>query len=358
MSNKVRKNLIFTGLTILIVLIISVIYLTSKEDNFKSKDNNLAFTEETKVFQNDINNLSAWVVYWDLNCDKEIKNLDKKLKNISYFAVNFNSNNELIMPEKLINYYNETKSSNYNKYITIVNDKINSDGSSLLKDTNLLKALLSNSDLRSKHIEEIINLAGKYNFDGIEIDYEQIKNDMKLWDDYILFINELYQRAEKEGLKLRVLLEPSIPFDKLSFDEGPTYVMMCYNLHGGFSKPGEKANPKFIMDLIEKMRKVPGKKDFAIATGGFNWASNGKTTSVSEIEANCILKEYGAKVKRDNESQCLFFNYKDEENIEHEIWYADSITLKSWMKVIMEKGYDISIWRLGGNLLSYKSNDI
>ena len=77
------------------------------------------------------------------------------------------------------------------------------------------------------------------------------------------------------------------------------------------------------------MSKVPGKKDFAIATGGFNWASKGKTTSISETEAKALLKEYGTKVKRDDESQCLYFNYKDKDNIKHELWYADKTTLKS-----------------------------
>jgi len=352
MRDNARKKLIFTGLIILIALILSVIFIkvNSKEDNLKSEDNNVILEKDTKIFGENISDLSAWVAYWDLNSDNEIRVLDKELKNICYFAANFNSNNELVMPEKLTNYYNETKGYDYNKYITIVNDKINSDGSSLLKDKDLLKDLIGNSDSRSSHIEELINLAVKYGFDGIEIDYERIKNDMKLWDNYILFINELYQKAEKAGLKIRVVLEANTPFDKLSFNEGPTYVMMCYNLHGGFSEPGGKANPKFIGELIEKMSKVPGKKDFAIATGGFNWASKGKTTSVSEAEANELLKEYNAKAQRDDESQCLFFNYKDKGNIEHEVWYADKITLKSWMKVIVEKGYDTSIWRLGGNL--------
>lgn len=347
MSNNVRKSLIFTGL---VILLISVIFITvsSKEANSKSKD--VALNKDTKIFDKNINNFSAWVVYWDLNSDKEIKTLDKKLKDISYFAANFNSNNELRMPEELINYYNKTKDYKYNKYMTVVNDKVNDDGSYSLKDTNLLKSILSNPDLRSKHIGEIINLAAKYGFDGIEIDYEQIKNDMKLWDNYILFINELYQKAENKGLKLRVVLETNTPFDKLSFPEGPTYVLMCYNLHGGFSEPGGKADPEFIRNSIEKMSKVPGKKDFAIATGGFNWASNGKTTSVTEAEASNLLKTYNVKAERDNKSQCLFFNYKDENNIKHEVWYADKVTLESWMKVITEKGYDISIWRLGGNL--------
>lgn len=350
MSSNMRKGLIFISALVLLVVLIPVIYITVSSKEVNSKNKSVVVNKDTKIFDEGINTLSAWVVYWDLTSDKEIKSLNRKLINISYFAADFDSNNKLVMPEQLISYYNKTKNYHYNKYITIVNDKINSDGSYLLKDKKLLEAVLSNPDTRSSHIEDIINLAVKYNFNGIEIDYEQIKDNMELWHNYILFINELYQKAENKGLKLRVVLETNTPFDKLNFIEGPTYVLMCYNLHGGFSEPGGKADPEFIRNSIESMSKVPGKKDFAIATGGFNWASNGKTTSVTEVEANSLLKKYKAKAERDPESQCLFFNYKDENNIKHEIWYADKVTLKSWMKVITEAGYDISIWRLGGNL--------
>lgn len=349
MNKMTRKTLI---LTVTIMLILSAIYmrLGPKPDNPNKQDNIISLNQKEKISGENTKDLSAWVAYWDLNCDKDITALDNELKNLSYFAVNYTSNNELVMPDKLIDYYNETKNYKYNKYITIVNDKINSDGSSSLKDIKLLKALLSDTNERSRHIEEIIRLAEKYNFNGIEIDYEKIRNDMKLWDEYILFINDLYHKAKKEGLELRVILEPNAPIEKLNFEEGPTYVMMCYNLHGDFSEPGSKANPEFIKSLIKKMVNVPGKKDFAIATGGFNWAANGKTTSISEIEADGILKKYKAEAERDDESQSLFFKYKDENNIEHEIWYADKVTLKFWIKIITEGGYGVSIWRLGGNL--------
>lgn len=60
---------------------------------------------------------------------------------------------------------------------------------------------------------------------------------------------------------------------------------MCYNLHGNVSEPGGKATPEFIKNSIEEMSKVPENKDFAIATGGFDWQTNGKTTAVTEAEA-------------------------------------------------------------------------
>ena len=100
------------------------------------------------------------MAYWDLNADREIKILDKELKSISYFAASFNSNNKLVMPEELASYYNKTKSYDYSKFITIVNDKINIDGSASLKDTDLLKALLSNGDLVNQEEKQILNLLG------------------------------------------------------------------------------------------------------------------------------------------------------------------------------------------------------
>lgn len=358
MASVGGKKIVF-GLVVLIVLA-AVIYKISSTKEAASSGPGLikpstestksAGEKESKVFEESMNGISAWVAYWDVKADEEIQVLGKELKNLSYFAASFDSNNNLVMPKEIIDYYNQTKNGNYNNFITIVNDKKKADGTFSLKDTNLLKDLLSSAEARSRHAEEIVSLAVKYGFDGIDVDYEQIKKDLKLWQDYILFIGELYEKAEKQGLKVRVILEPNTPFDKLSLTEGPTYVMMCYNLHGGFSKPGEKANREFIKDLIEKMSKVPGEKDFAIATGGFDWKSDGKTEAVSEIEAKELLKKYGLKAQRDANSQSLFFKYKDEKNSQHEVWYADKETLKSWMRVISEKGYDISLWRLSGNI--------
>lgn len=350
---KRAKN---TWIIITLTLIISMfLYGCSKEKNplgnsSKVQVGETATIEDKKIFDENIDNLSAWITYWDLDVQGEIKSLDKQLKEVSYFAAYFDSNNELIMPQQLVDYYNRTKDEDYTKYLTIVNDKINSDGTSSLKDKDLLKTLLTDSTLRSKHVKDIISLASQYGFNGIEIDYEQIKDDMGLWNNYLLFIKDLYDECDGSGLKLRVIFEPNVPFDDLEFIEGPTYVMMCYNLHGGFSEPGEKANPQFIKELMDKMERVPGSKSFAIATGGFNWASDGKVTSLSEVEAKDLVKEYSAKEERDIKSKCIVFKYTDEDGIEHEVWYADKNTLNSWMQVIKEKGYGISLWRLGGNV--------
>ncbi len=278
---KYKRKFILIGIVILLVGAIFLKNTLNKDSTIKSP--NIISQEKNNDIFPDIDNLTSWIVYWDLNVDNEINILNKKLSSISYisyFAVNFNQNNDLIVPEKLEIYYDKTKSYNYEKYITIVNDIVNDDGTSLLKDKEILNILLSDELSRENQINDIIDL---------------------------------------------VVLEVNTPIDKLNFTEGPTYVMMCYNLHGSFSEAGEKSNQDFIKELMDKMKEVPGEKSFAIPTGGFDWPDNGSTKSVSEAEAKQILIENKIEAKRDDKSQYLYFNYTDKENIKHEVWYADQV---------------------------------
>ncbi|MDU5109139.1 MAG: glycosyl hydrolase family 18 protein [Clostridium sp.] len=322
-------------------------------DDMNSVDNGGSYVDNKQNSLNGVK-ISTWVTYWDLPAKTFSENMSGDIKNVSYFAANFNENNKLVVPDKLKDFYNDTEGSNFKKYLTIVNDVIKSDGSSIQKDTEVLKILLYDKSYRENHINEIVNLAIYYGFDGIEIDYERLKKDMTLWENFIIFIKELYSKASEKGLDLRVVLEPNIPFENLNFENGPTYVVMCYNLHGGFSGPGEKANPEFITSLIEEMNKYEVKKDFALATGGFDWPEgasgsangNGKVKSVTEKEAKSLMIEYNAEAIRDEESKYLYFKYKDEDNINHEVWYADNETLNYLSSFILEGGYDVSLWRV------------
>ncbi|MDV4149886.1 glycosyl hydrolase family 18 protein [Clostridium sp. AL.422] len=346
---------IYIIIVALVLLSIGIIKLINNDNNVKKDKISEEQDTVSTNFKSDeeatgLNNLSSWVVYWDLKVDKEIDKLDNKLKSISYFAANFDENNNLTVPANLIEYHNEAKTYSFEKYITIVNDVVYDNGEAVAKDTNVLSAVLNDEVSRRNHIDEIIGLANKYEFDGVEIDYEQIKGDLALWNNFLLFIEELYNETSSKELELRVLLEPNIPIENLKFIEGPTYVIMCYNLHGDYSEAGEKANEEFIKDLIEKMKKINSDKIFAIATGGYDWGENGNTKAITELEANETIQQYNVEIQRDSDSNYLYFNYVDKDNIKHEVWYADKETLEYLAKVIAEEGYDIALWRLGGNI--------
>lgn len=292
---------------------------------------------------------SSWAVYWDLKVNGEVKLLEDELKSVSYFAAYFNSDNSLMIPTDLMSFYEASEDAPYKKYLSIVNDRIGEDGKSQLKSTQVLKELFSDKDSLERHISDIVEMTVTNGFDGIEIDYEQLGNDVELWQKFSEFIIALYNRALEKGLELKVILEPSAPIEKINLPEGPCYVMMCYNLHGAFSEPGPKANPVFIDKLISKMKLIPGDKEFAIATGGFDWISDCTVVAVTEQKAVEEANRYGAKPVRDKESGYMILKYKDQLDNSHELWYADAETLKNFMRIITEEGYDVCLWRLGGN---------
>ena len=92
-----KRKIILIGI---IILLVGAVYLKSVlvKDNSIENPNKIPQEKNYDTFQN-IDNLSSWIVYWDLNVDSEINMLNKKLISISYFAVNFNQNNDLVMPE-------------------------------------------------------------------------------------------------------------------------------------------------------------------------------------------------------------------------------------------------------------------
>lgn len=56
-------------------------------------------------------------------------------------------------------------------------------------DTEAIHTVLSNSKLRKKHVQQIVDTVTKNNFDGIDIDYEAKSSDDK--DNYSAFLKEL-----------------------------------------------------------------------------------------------------------------------------------------------------------------------
>lgn len=298
---------------------------------------------------------SAWTVYWDnSDSEKEIETLKENLDNIIHFAAYFDADNKLFVPNETTDFFRRLKTGhpdlNCKHYISFVNDKINKDGSSSLKDTKLLAQLFKSEKSMEEHAKEVLSIAQSGGYDGVEIDYEAIRKDTALWNKFAKFIEILYAYTSQNGFELRVVLEPSAPLGEISFPEGPEYVMMCYNLYDSGTTPGPKADKEFIKGLCQKMSAVSGKKTFAFSTGGFDWQHEGGCTALTESAAAEIALKNGKKPSRDEASGALYFSYYDENEKLHEVWYADGETIRIWAECVKQNGGgNISLWRLCGN---------
>lgn len=306
--------------------------------------------------------LSAWVVDWQWEAGLEDFNaVAPGLDGVQTFAAYFTAGGGLFFTDEdrraLPEVLNAAKRADVkHTLLTVVNDRYGADGSpGVQKDPTLVSKLMATEASRSKHMGDLLEAVDADNFDGIELDYERVPNGD--WPNYIQFIGDLYDRLHAEGMTLRVVLEARAPLEKLTLPEGPDYVMMAYNLYGGFSGPGPKADDAFIAKLAARMANLPGDKGIALSLGGFDWTGDRKATAVTEVEAAALSAGQGAEAaERDSASGALHFGYKDADGVKHTVWYADTATLVHWLGVAREAGInDISLWRLGG--LSMETKD-
>jgi spore germination protein YaaH len=302
---------------------------------------------------------AAWITYWDLESgEKDLNLISRKLGQLIYFAAYFDESGHLFVPAGLSEKKAliEKNKNNYETYLSFVNDKLNANGAPLLKDLDILRRWFADDISIEKHVDEIIALTLKGGYDGIEIDYERLWEEDDIGLPFLRFTAKLYQKSTQNNLKVRIVFEPGTPFSRLKFFDGPEYVVMFYNLHGTHNEPGPKADKNFIRDTIKQMKYLPDKKSVAISTGGCLWGSNGHSEFITETDARLLAQKYKAKTRRDKDSQCMVFSYKDN-GVSYVVWYADVNTLNYWISLARNQGQNnISIWSLGGNLDFNKIN--
>lgn len=350
-SNKKIGKQVLSIIFLITIIAISflgmVIFKKLKVNRIEVENSNVIIEQQSS------NEVSAWIPYWDTkNSIEELRKISRRVNSIENFAAYFDKNNLIFVSDENKKISNDIKKvcreNDVKLFLSIVNDHINDDGSSTLKDNNLLKTLLSTKESRNNHIDNIVNLATDGDYNGVEIDYEKI--DRETLDEFILFCGSLYERLNEKGIKLRVVLEPKEMFKAVQFPKGPDYVMMVYNLYDGSTGPGPKADKNLIAKVTKIMDKIPGKKHLAFSTGGYDWAEGQKTASLKGTDAAKLAEEYKVKQERDEKSGAVYFKYIDDKNVEHIVWYADEETFKIWIETGNEYGYyNISIWRLGGN---------
>lgn len=294
---------------------------------------------------------SLWLVDWKYESSiKEATQVLSNLDNILLFTTYFNESGELQQTENAMmlieDVMDQAEFLEKEIYITVINDQLLSDGTSVQKDPALLESILSTNISRAEHIKQLLKLGDQYPINGIEIDYEKIPEE--LVDEFLLFINELADKLAERGLSLRVVLEPSFPKESHPLPPHIEFVVMAYNLYGYGTEPGPKADYSFLDSLINKFPNDHGNIGFALATGGFSWTEE-TVKSLTNEDIQILIDQYEPEIVRDSKSGAIFFTYI-ENGRDNEVWYADEATLQSWSDYLINNGQytDLSIWRAGG----------
>ena len=293
----------------------------------------------------------AWLPYWEMDASlDEASRLLGQIDTYIAFAAYFDSNDRVYVDSEthvLLSVLSEPTFQNADVFVSVVNDTQTASGEYDHKSESLLRRLFKSPESRSNHIEQLITLVDIYEPDGLELDYENLGSDTALWSSYTGLIEDVWSICQREGIRLRVVVQWDAPL-YATLPKGPEYSVMCYNLFGNHSGPGPKADIDFIKEICKLFLNVPGPVRMAFATGGFDWAGD-DITALTQEQAIEQLSFAGAEPVRDVYSGVMKASYQDS-GLTHELWYADGQTLAIWRDICIEYGYDAyDLFRLGGN---------
>lgn len=232
-------------------------------------------------------------------------------------------------------------------------------GTTLAK--NVVKVLVSNEQNRNAFALNVLRLLQRYNFDGVNIDIEDvfIEDSANLSLLYAEIARVLRPRGYffSASIPSRVSDAPFNPFsDPFNYaaigNAVDEFVVMLYNEHGW---PGSGPGPVVSIGWMERVlrytiSKMPKEKVVgAVSVFGFDFnLTTGRNTYVTYDMAINLARRYNREVVFDEETQTPMFAYTDAQGNNHEVWFEDARSIYAKIELTWELGIKgIALWRLG-----------
>ena len=308
--------------------------------------------------------------------NKEIPSTTKKISLIWEYAANYTPNRNgqtkhkgmsIISPTwiyvsdengKLKNtidtsYIEWAKSVGYEIWPTIKNDLIG------IKKTS---TILNDMNLRQAFIDNVVSLAKKYNFKGINLDFENMY--MKDRDVFAQLVRELSSALRANGIISSVDVNVpdgsetwSLCYDSKAISDATDYtILMAYDQHGSSSKiAGSVASLDWVELNLQKMIERDGIDSTKLVLGvpfysRFWRVRNGAVVSTSSMTmktAKNYMEKYKNFTEWVEESGQYVVRYKDKKD-DIEIWIENEDSLKEKLKLISKyKLAGFAAWRWG-----------
>ena len=219
---------------------------------------------------------------------------------------------------------------------------------------NVTSKIMNSYEERKKLIEEIVSVVIKYDLDGINIDFENMKQEDK--DLYSRFIIELTPRLKEIGKVTSVdVTAPdgsetwSMCFDRHVIGDVADYIVfMAYDQYGASSnKAGTTAGYNWVELSLNKFLKTeeiePEKIILAIPLYTRLWTENSdgkiiKNSTVSMKNINTVIPDGVEKQWLDDVKQ-YYVEYEENGNTK-KMWIEDIKSLTE--KVSLVKKYDLA----------------
>ncbi len=303
--------------------------------------------------------ISGWTFPWDNSSFESLEEWERELDEVSpywYYALENGT---------VIDSHNKTENLEFIDHCTENGVKIIPMISNN-HDPDIIRSIINDSDVRSHHIQQLLDITLDNNYKGVDINYENIPTSLK--DGFSDFIEELTERFHDNNKLVYVSVFPKVSDDEDR--EGPgaydydrlgetadSVRVMAYNLHWS-SAP--RAGPVTAFDWLETVIEYsvssipPHKISLGIPLFGYDWIVDRKSSALSIADNRSfsyidnLLKDPGIHREWNGTSRTPYLRYSDPSGILHEIHYNDAESLLHELLLVRDYGISrISLWRLG-----------
>jgi cellulose synthase/poly-beta-1,6-N-acetylglucosamine synthase-like glycosyltransferase/peptidoglycan/xylan/chitin deacetylase (PgdA/CDA1 family) len=215
--------------------------------------------------------------------------------------------------------------------------------------------LLARTIVDEPHRQNLIRLLTSFvednKFAGICVDFEEPPASAQA--NLLTFMQELHATFAAKNL----LVVQAVPFDDAAWNykaysaANDYLILMAYDQHWTGSDAGPvAAQDWFEQKLIARMRDLDASKTIiALGNYGYNWSdANNEADEVTFQEALITARESSAAPAFDSATRNPYFEYDEEDNSHHKVWFLDAVTAYNQMRAA--SGYKpagFGIWRLG-----------
>jgi len=225
-------------------------------------------------------------------------------------------------------------------------------------DPELGRAIIGNPQARANTIQNVLNLLQTYGFAGVNVDFENMyPEDRNLYTE---FIRELTATLRPRGFLTTIAMAPKYAdFPNLPWVGAFDYAALGQILDFIFIMTyewGWIGGPPMAIAPITQVRRVltyatslipPTKIIQGIPLYGYNWplpdTPETLASGVNLVDVYDLAYRYGATIQFDPTAQSPFFRYRDEQGVEHEVWFEDARSVLAKY----ETAQDFNLWGVG-----------
>ena len=225
-------------------------------------------------------------------------------------------------------------------------------------DPNTIARVINDPAMRAKHVASIVEMVEAKDYDGIQIDYEDLS--AKDREAFSAFVTDLARDLHGAGKLLYVTVhakETDAGYD--GRNEAQDYAaiakaadmicLMAYDWHWSTGPAGPIAPYDWVERVIRyAVTQVPAEQIIlGVGLFGYDWVGT-QATNLTWRQVVALAGRYPSAELWDVGGQSPHFSYVDSDGKNHEVWYENGRSATTKFDLARRYGLGgIELWRLG-----------